>query len=157
MLSSFSGPKLKQSFRLVVRKREIVNCGQGMRSDYNILIEGLEFEAFHGVYPEEREKGGLFIADLYLRAKTDRASASDLLEDTPDYVKAMELVLEVNREPSALLERVCRRVLERIMQEMPQVDAAGIRISKCSLPVPYRLKRVAVEMESCRETEKLPK
>ncbi len=139
----------------MVQILEIVNCRHSMKSDYNILIEGLEFEAFHGVYPEERTKGGLFIADLYLLSNLDQAAVTDRLEDTPDYVLAMKLVWEVNREPSALLEHVCRRVLLRIMEEMPQVEAAGIRISKCNPPVPFKLKRVAVEMETCRANEKL--
>lgn len=117
---------------------------------YNIGIEGLQFYAFHGHHPEEQKLGGKFIADIYLKADTLLAANSGKLQDTADYEKVIRLAGEEMQVPSKLLEQVCKRVLERILHEVPQVLTAKIRLVKYNPPVKGLVEKVYVEMEMQR-------
>ena len=43
-----------------------------------VALEGLEFHAFHGVYPHERESGNWFEVDIVVESDFSMASAKAL-------------------------------------------------------------------------------
>jgi dihydroneopterin aldolase len=51
-----------------------------------ILLEGMEFFAFHGCFKEEQIIGTKFIIDLYIDFESTKAEETDHLRDTVDYV-----------------------------------------------------------------------
>ena len=53
-----------------------------------IRIEGMEFYAFHGHFPEERVVGNSFIIDLEIETDLSLPSKTDNLDDAVDYQKA---------------------------------------------------------------------
>jgi dihydroneopterin aldolase len=63
--------------------------------DVTIEVRGLEVFGYHGVLPEERESGQLFLYDVTLVAH-DAGVRSDKLGDTIDYTEVAACVREIS-------------------------------------------------------------
>jgi dihydroneopterin aldolase len=115
-----------------------------------LILEGLEFYAYHGYFPEEQKIGGNYC--VYLEAGTDlrKAVASDLLEDTPDYGKLYELVQTEMATPSKLIEHLAGRIIARIFEVFRTIDYVKIRISKLNPPLSGKAYAATVELERRR-------
>lgn len=100
-----------------------------------IILEGLEFKAYHGYYQEEREKGNHF--EVTVRVETDfsKASYDDELHGTVDYEELYRIISDEMQHPSKLLEKVVSRISDRILEELPAVDAVEIELSKLNPPI----------------------
>ena len=61
-----------------------------------IKLEGMQFHAFHGVYPEERKNGQIYRVDFSFYTEIGKASQSDAIEDAIDYTSIYSLILEEN-------------------------------------------------------------
>ena len=62
-------------------------------SNYDkILLNNMKFYAYHGVLPEEQEKGQNFYIDVEIDYSTKKAGLSDNLEDTIDYSLVYEII-----------------------------------------------------------------
>ena len=57
-----------------------------------VALEGIEFHAYHGVYPEESILGNRFTLDLELETDFKDAMLHDSLKDTVDYAKLYKLI-----------------------------------------------------------------
>ncbi|MCX6246334.1 MAG: dihydroneopterin aldolase [Bacteroidetes bacterium] len=107
-----------------------------------ILLEGMEFYAYHGHYKEEQIIGTKFIVDLEMVFETVHAEYSDHLDDTINY-QEVYLVVKKEMEVNAhLLESVARRILDSVMQSFPQVKAIQVKISKVNPPLGGKVKQV---------------
>ena len=111
-----------------------------------ILLEGLEFFAYHGVYQEERENGQLFSIDLEILADYSKACYSDKLEDSIDYVRIYELVKAEMAIPSSLLENVAQRIIDSIRKNFDQIECIKVKITKLQPPISGKLKGVSIEL-----------
>ena len=100
-----------------------------------ITLEGLTFFAYHGHYPEEREKGNEFNVDVTLEVDFPKAAETDDLQFTIDYQDVYKIVTEEMETPSKLLEHVAYRILQKIHLAFPQVHAAGITVAKRNPPI----------------------
>jgi len=108
-----------------------------------ILLEGMEFFAYHGHYKEEQIIGTKFIVDLEMVFETRLAEYSDHLSDTINY-QEVYLVVKKEMEINAhLLERVARRILDAVMQSFPQVKSVQVKISKVNPPLGGKVKQVS--------------
>lgn len=112
-----------------------------------IEIEGMQFFAFHGVLPEERAEGNLFLVDFKCRYDISGAMRSDDLSDTLDYSGIHHIVAEEMAVPSKLLEHVAGRIARRIDREHPEIPWFSLSVSKQNPPVQGRAEwsRVTVE------------
>ena len=112
-----------------------------------ISLEGMQFFANHGVLPEERHDGNLFLVDFKCRYDIAAAMKSDSLKDTLDYGHIHSIVAEEMAVPSDLMEHVAGRIARRIAGEHPEIQWFEVRISKQNPPVQGRAEwsRVTVE------------
>ena len=101
----------------------------------HIALEGLEFFAFHGYYDEEQKIGNKYGVDLRLKTDLHAAGASDKLAETVNYEVLYRLILAEMQQPARLLEHLAHRILDRIMQEFPQVRRGRVSISKFNPPL----------------------
>lgn len=104
-----------------------------------IALEGLEFFAFHGYYDEEQKIGNKYGIDLHLKTDLHAAGASDKLAETVNYEVLYRVTLEEMQRPARLLEHLAHRILDRIMQEFPQVRRAQVSVSKFNPPAGWHL------------------
>lgn len=111
-----------------------------------ICLEGLEFHAFHGVYPHERESGNWFEVDISVGTEIIQGAGRDDLSRTVNYETLYQLVKEEMEKPSKLLETVGEKIVKRVLSEIPQVSEVKIKISKINPPIGGKCKKASVEL-----------
>lgn len=100
-----------------------------------VALEGLEFHAFHGVYPHERESGNFFEVDVSVETDFTEAEESDDLSGTVNYETLFRIVKEEMDMPSRLLESVAANIVTHIMNDLPAVKSVSLKISKLNPPI----------------------
>jgi len=111
-----------------------------------IEIENMEFHANHGHYAEEQVIGNTFLVDLRIEYNSEKAQKSDNLKDTVNYQIAFEIVKREMGKKSHLLENVGNRILESLFQELQDIEAAEVKVSKMNPPMGGKIERVSVKL-----------
>ena len=112
-----------------------------------IIIEAMEFYAFHGHYKEEQIVGNRFLVDLELEADMTLPAQSDQLEDAVNYQIAYKLIKEeMKRKKSNLLENIAKRILDSLEENLKGVKSVTIRIRKMNPPMGGPIKSVSVTL-----------
>ncbi|MFW5725979.1 MAG: dihydroneopterin aldolase, partial [Bacteroidota bacterium] len=76
-----------------------------------ILLENMEFFAYHGCFREEQIIGNQFVVNMEIETDTQKAQQSDKLSDALNYQEVYNTVREQVDIKSHLLEHVGRRIL----------------------------------------------
>ena len=100
-----------------------------------IILEGMQFYAYHGVNPEERVLGQRYVVDLTADLDLRIAGESDRLEDTVSYshiYRSVKAVME--GDPRNLLESAAQAIAERVLNEFP-VESVTVTVKKPNPPV----------------------
>ncbi len=112
-----------------------------------IIIEGMEFYAFHGHYQEEQIVGNRFLVDLEMEADLAAPAGSDNLDEAVNYQKAYQIIKnEMRRTKSNLLENIGKRILDALDAEMEGIEKTTIRIRKLNPPMGGPIKSVGITM-----------
>ena len=111
-----------------------------------VALEGLEFHAFHGVYPHERESGNWFEVDISVETDFAGASLQDDLAKTINYETLFLLVKKEMETPSKLLETVAINIVEDVLRELSAAQSVQIKISKINPPIGGKCKKASVSM-----------
>ncbi len=111
-----------------------------------IEIEGMEFYAFHGYYPSERQIGNRFVVSLSIKTDCSISGKSDRLEDALNYQEVYNLVKKEMNTPSNLLEHVCTRILDALYASFPCIEQATVKLSKINPPMGGRIEKVSVSL-----------
>jgi dihydroneopterin aldolase len=112
-----------------------------------IVIEEMEFYAFHGHYQEEQIVGNRFLVDLEMEADLTEPADSDNLNDAVNYQQAYQIIKnEMRRTKSNLLENIGKRILDALYAEMEGIEKATIRIRKLNPPMGGPIKSVGIKM-----------
>jgi 7,8-dihydroneopterin aldolase/epimerase/oxygenase len=115
-----------------------------------IALHGLRVRGFHGVLPEERAVGQLFVVDVELASDTRRAAISDDLPDTVDYsTLAHELAAIIAGEPVSLIETLAQRLADVCLAQ-PRVDSVTVTVHKPDAPVGLPVSDVTVTIQRDR-------
>src|ERR1700761_5899537 len=107
-----------------------------------IAVEGLQFYAHHGYYKEEQVLGGKYTVDIYLTTNFDEAAKSDQLKKTIDYEQIYQITKAEMEIHAKLIEHVCKRILNKIRANNPQLVHLKVRGSKPSPPLKGHVDRV---------------
>ena len=117
-----------------------------------IVIEEMEFYAFHGHYAEEQIVGNRFLVDLEIECNLEPAAESDQLEDAVNYQHAYQLIKqEMRQKKSNLLENIAKRILDALFSEMEGIQKATIRVRKMHPPMGGPIRSVGVSMSRNHE------
>ncbi|MFT5645393.1 MAG: dihydroneopterin aldolase, partial [Aureispira sp.] len=95
-----------------------------------IALEGMEFYAYHGFYPEEQLIGGDYIIDVYLETDFDEAANQDALEVTINYETIYRIVKVEMQKNSKLLETIAQRIINKIIGICTTVEGLKVRVTK---------------------------
>jgi dihydroneopterin aldolase len=115
-----------------------------------IVVRGIEAFGHHGVLPEEREGGQIFLVDLEVRTDVSDAAVSDDLAKTIDYsVMAKDVVAIVEGEPRDLIETLAVLIAERMLTH-ERVLSVEVTVHKPHAPVGVPFADVAVTVERDR-------
>ena len=95
-----------------------------------LILSGLTAFGYHGNNPAERNLGQTFTADLEVVLDTQRAAASDSVDDTVSYPRLEEAARQVlEGKPANLLETVAERIASAILKH-PEVVQVTVRVTK---------------------------
>jgi dihydroneopterin aldolase len=112
-----------------------------------IVIEEMEFYAFHGHYQEEQIVGNRFLVDLELETDMSKPAETDQLEDAVNYQLAYKLIKkEMQNKKSNLLENIGKRILDSLYAEMKGIEKATVRVRKMHPPMGGPIRSVGVTM-----------
>lgn len=107
-----------------------------MSSTLQIHVRNCRFRAFHGLYPEERQKGNDFVVNLVV-SYTPQSGMITALEDTIDYAALFTIIDTAMKEPVDLLETLAQKIAAEIHHKFPQVTESEIEIEKLNPPIDH--------------------
>ena len=99
-----------------------------------ISLNNVRFRAFHGVHPEEREKGNDFVVNMTVKY-IPGSKAIHSLKDTIDYALLFEIINTTMQKPVDLLETICQTIANNVHQQFPQVKEVSVSIEKLNPPI----------------------
>lgn len=116
-----------------------------------IHLKNIRIYAYHGCLAEEAQIGSDYLVNLKVKADLSKASQTDCLEDTADYVHLNRIVKEEMAVRSKLLEHVANRITERVFCELPAVEKAKVSVSKINPPIGGDVEEVAVVLKKVND------
>lgn len=118
-----------------------------------IIVKGLKVYAYHGVNPEEKENGQVFVLDIQAQTDLRAACLSDRLEDTVSYAKIIKTTIAVmTAQKNDLIERAAQRVAEALLHEYPTLESVVVTLKKPDAPIHADFEYTAVKIEVRRST-----
>lgn len=116
-----------------------------------IIVKGLRLFAYHGVNPEEKEDGQMFVLDITAFLPLSVPCATDCVDDTVSYAKIIKTARRIFlAEKNDLLERAVQRVADGILSEFPKVREVEITLKKPEAPIKADFDYVAVKFRRTR-------
>lgn len=113
-----------------------------------IVLAGMEFHGYHGVYDEEGKLGARFIVDVELLLPLP---GEDSLKLTVDYGRVYQLVqVAVTGDRFKLIEALAATIAERLLASEQLVRRVVVRVHKPNAPLPGVLRDVFVEVHRQR-------
>lgn len=115
-----------------------------------IKVTNIRAHAHHGCLDEESIIGSEYRVDISVKANLAKASVSDYLSDTVDYVHINRIVKEEMQVPSKLLEHVAKRMINRILLEIEMAQKVKVSVSKINPPIGGDVEMVSAILSSKR-------
>ena len=111
-----------------------------------IELKDMAFYAYHGCHKQEQEQGNCFLVSLTLQGDYTTPATTDNIKDALNYQNVYQLVKKEMEQVSHLLEHICKRILDTLYNEFPQIQKAIIKVSKMNPPLGGPVDRVSVSM-----------
>lgn len=117
----------------------------------SVKLRKMKFFAYHGAYPEERQKGGTYTVTLELQLSSSKAAETDMLTDTVDYADVYAIVRQVMLVPSNIIEHVAARIATAVLENFSLVSTVTVKLTKDNPPIiGANFKGSAVELRATR-------
>lgn len=115
-----------------------------------IILEGLEFHAYHGVYPHERDSGNWFEVDVAVETDFTEGARNDELSGTVNYETIFRIVKEEMEKPSRLLETVAENIVTHLLNGLPKITFVDLKISKLNPPIGGKCRKASISLSRGR-------
>ncbi len=115
-----------------------------------IVLEGLEFYAYHGVYEQEQKIGNRFSVDIKILFDYTFQKGIEDLSKTVNYEKLYQCAQMEMKTPSKLLETLAANIIDRIFSTIQHVELVEVSVSKYNPPVGGRCERAKVTLKKKR-------
>ncbi len=99
-----------------------------------ISLNNVRFRAYHGLHPEERQKGNDFVVNMQV-SYIPNAGTIVSLEDTIDYAELFEIINLTMQEPVDLLETLVQEIGQAVHQKFAQVKEINVSVEKLNPPI----------------------
>ncbi len=115
-----------------------------------IRLKNIQVYAYHGAHTHEREHGARFEIDAELEAPLDKATLSDELADTIDYVKVQALIVAIStKNRYNLLETLADTIASELLGHFPTREVI-VRVRKPGVSMGAVLDTVEIECQKSR-------
>lgn len=116
-----------------------------------ILLNGLAFYGYHGLFEEEKKLGQHFKADIVLFLSLKEAGETDDMHKSIDYGAAYDVIQQIVEGPSKdLIEAVAEEIAAVLLKTFPTLAACKVKVTKPNPPIRGHYDSVAVEIERKR-------
>jgi 7,8-dihydroneopterin aldolase/epimerase/oxygenase len=115
-----------------------------------VALEGLEFHAFHGVYPHERNSGNWFEVDISVETDFTEGAAHDELAGTVNYETLFQIIKQEMEQPSKLLETVAEKIVRDVLEQLPAVIQVELKIAKINPPIGGKARKAWISITKKR-------
>ena len=128
---------------LAVRRALCAATRRGPEQD-RIVLSGMEFHGYHGVFEEEARFGARFRVDVEMRVPLP---AEDDLARTVDYARVYARVSEeVTGRRYRVIEALASAIAEGVLRCDARIETATVRVHKPHAPLPGVVRDVTVEV-----------
>ena len=110
--------------------------------EYRIVLNRMEFRAFHGCYDLEQQVGNRFTDALVITAAREGC-----VEKAVNYLLVYETVREQMRVTQRTIERVSMNIMDALYARFPQIRHIRCTVSKLAPPLGGKLEKVSVVLE----------
>ena len=115
---------------------------------HKIHLDSIQLYAYHGCLAEEALIGSNYIVDVLLETDFTAAAISDDLTQTIDYCVVFNIVKEEMAIRANLLENVAIRIINRLKQELKELQKVTITVTKLNPPMNGNVKGVSIIVEA---------
>ncbi|HHW47400.1 MAG TPA: dihydroneopterin aldolase [Clostridiaceae bacterium] len=116
-----------------------------------IILKGMKFYGYHGVYPEEQAKGQCFVIDAVMYVDLREAGVTDDLEKTVDYSQVYNIIKDITEgKRFKLIERLADAISREILSKYEMVEGVKVTVKKPDAPINGEFEWVGVETERFR-------
>ncbi len=117
-----------------------------------MILRGMRFFGYHGVFPEENKLGQQFIIDLALQLDLSEAAANDDLTSTVNYAEIHAFVKKiVEGPPFKLIEALAGNIASSVLDAYTSVNEVTVSVTKPHPPFEIYFDGVTVEL--CRKRD----
>lgn len=116
-----------------------------------IILENMEFHAFHGCMEHEKNIGNTFLVTVKINIDTTQAGTSDSLEDTLNYQLIYDVIRTEMGIRSNLIEHLARRIVDAVMDQFEQIKSVKLKLTKLNPPLGAKVESVSIKLESKRK------
>jgi dihydroneopterin aldolase len=101
---------------------------------FTISLNNVRFRAYHGMHPEERQKGNDFVVNMQVSYVPESGTILSL-GDTIDYAELFEIINSTMQRPVDLLETLVQTIAHAIYKQYPQIKEVNVSIEKLNPPI----------------------
>jgi dihydroneopterin aldolase len=105
-----------------------------MSNQLSISLNNVRFRAYHGLHPEERQKGNDFVVNMQVNY-VPKPGIISALEDTIDYADLFGIINSTMQRPVDLLETLVQTIAHGVHQKFPQVTEVAVSVEKLNPPI----------------------
>ena len=99
-----------------------------------ITLNNVRFRAYHGLQPEERQKGNDFVVNMEV-SYVSKGGIVTSLEDTIDYAQLFNIINTTMQLPVDLLETLVQTIAHDVHRQFPHVKHVIVSVEKLNPPI----------------------
>ncbi|MFN0213686.1 MAG: dihydroneopterin aldolase [Saprospiraceae bacterium] len=106
-----------------------------------VVLEGMRFHAFHGLYPEEQVLGAEYVVNVEVETGIAMAAKTDSIEQaTVNYETVFQICMAEMAQPRKLLETVVTGIIGRMKRQFPQMKGIKVQVRKLNPPISSKMR-----------------
>ncbi len=95
-----------------------------------VALNGAEFFAYHGFYPEEQLLGTRFMVDIEVYFTNENTLNTDRINDTVNYEELYIIAEKEMKHTRKLIETVAQAIIDKIIVRFTFIKGASVSIKK---------------------------
>jgi 7,8-dihydroneopterin aldolase/epimerase/oxygenase len=116
-----------------------------------IKLKNVRVYAYHGCLIEESKIGSDYRIDLEVKVDLEESSKTDRLQDTVDYVKLNQIIVDQMKIRQDLLEKVGSNIINTIFNELRTIEKIKLSVAKLNPPIGGDVESVQIVMKEKRK------
>jgi len=118
----------------------------------NMIVKGMQFYGYHGVFAEENKLGQKFGVDLELKLDLEQAALTDDLNYTINYADLHALTKTiVEGKPYKLIEALAGGIATQLLEAYTMINEVTVRVTKPNPPFDIHFDGVTIELRRKRD------